>query len=88
MYKRQIYDFANNVNIDDVKYLLDSQIEKNLAIAKEGLKGTYGVGIGKVLLNSYNNDISIKIKAHAAAASEARMSGSPMPVVTNSGSGN
>ena len=85
---KDIYDFANNVNIDDVKYLLDSQIEKNLAIAKEGLKGTYGVGIGKVLLNSYNNDISIKIKAHAAAASEARMSGSPMPVVTNSGSGN
>ncbi len=85
---KDIYDFANNVNIDDVKSLLDSQIEKNIAIAEEGLKGTYGLGIGKVLLNSYNNDISIKIKAYAAAASEARMSGSPMPVVTNSGSGN
>ena len=85
---KDIYDFANNVNIDDVKHLLDSQIEKNLAIAKEGLKGTYGLGIGKVLLNSYSDDIITKIKAHAAAASEARMSGSPMPVVTNSGSGN
>lgn len=85
---KDIYDFANIVNTDEIKYLLDSQIEKNLAIAKEGLKGTYGLGIGKVLLDSYSDDIAIKIKAHAAAASEARMSGSPMPVVTNSGSGN
>ncbi len=85
---KDIYEFANTVNIEDVKELLESQIEKNLAISKEGLKGTYGVGIGKMLLSSYSDDIAIKIKAHAAAASEARMSGSPMPVVTNSGSGN
>ena len=85
---KDIYDFANNVNIDDVKYLLDNQIEKNLAIAKEGLKGTYGVGIGKVLLDSYTDNIDLKIKAYTSAASEARMGGSPMPVVTNSGSGN
>lgn len=85
---KDIYDFANSVEIEDIKYLLDSQIEKNLAIAKEGLKGTYGLGIGKVLLNSYSDDVYTKVKAYSAAASEARMSGSPMPVVTNSGSGN
>ncbi len=85
---KDIYDFANNVNIDDVKCILDNQIEKNLAISKEGLKGTYGLGIGKVLLNSYSDNIDSKIKAYTSAASEARMGGSPMPVVTNSGSGN
>ncbi|WP_330651621.1 L-cysteine desulfidase family protein [[Clostridium] colinum] len=88
LHVKDIYDFANNVNLDDVKELLDSQIEKNFAIAKEGIKGAYGTGIGKVLLNHYSDDITIKIKAYTAAASEARMSGSPMPVVTNSGSGN
>lgn len=85
---KDIYEFTNTVNIEDVKELLDRQIDNNIAIAEEGLKGNYGLGIGKVLLNSYSDDIAIKIKAYAAAASEARMSGSPMPVVTNSGSGN
>lgn len=85
---KDVYEFANTLNIDDVKNILDNQIEKNIAIAEEGLKGNYGLGIGKVILNSYNDDIATKIKAYSAAASEARMSGSPMPVVTNSGSGN
>lgn len=83
-----IYEFSNTVNINDVKELLDRQIEYNISIAEEGLKGTYGVGIGKVLLESYPDSIETKLKVYAAAASEARMSGSSMPVVTNSGSGN
>ena len=84
-----IFDFANTVAIEDVKDLLDQQIAYNIQIAEEGLKGTYGLGIGKVLLNaSPKKCTQTKIKAYAAAASEARMSGSALPVVTNSGSGN
>lgn len=83
-----IFDFANNVDINDVKKLLDKQIEYNITIAEEGLKGEYGVGIGKMLMKCYPNSIVTKLKIYAAAASEARMSGSSLPVMTNSGSGN
>lgn len=85
---KDIYEFANTVNIDDVKEILDRQIEYNIKIAEEGLKGTYGVGIGKIILENYPHSIVAKLKGYAAAASEARMSGSSLPVVTNSGSGN
>ena len=83
-----IYEFANTVDIKDIKELLDKQIEYNISIAEEGLKGEYGVGIGKMLMKCYPNSIVTKLKVYAAAASEARMSGSSLPVMTNSGSGN
>ena len=83
-----IFNFANSVDIDDIKQLLDKQIEYNITIAEEGLKGEYGVGIGKVLMKCYPDSIVTKLKVYAAAASEARMSGSSLPVMTNSGSGN
>lgn len=86
---KDIYEFANTVKIEDVKELLDKQIAYNISIAEEGLKGTYGIGIGKVILESFPTDsVVTKLKAYAAAASEARMTGSSMPVMTNSGSGN
>ncbi|MGL4874019.1 MAG: serine dehydratase subunit alpha family protein [Clostridium sp.] len=84
----KIYEYANTVPLEDVKELLDTQIDYNITIAEEGLKGTYGIGIGKVILESYPDTIETKLKAYAAAASEARMSGSSLPVMTNSGSGN
>ncbi len=37
-----IYDFAQTVDIEDVKEVLDRQIEYNSAIAEEGLKNNYG----------------------------------------------
>lgn len=83
-----IFDFANNLDVNDVKELLDKQIEYNIKIAEEGLKGEYGVGIGKMLMKCYPDSIVTKLKVYAAAASEARMGGSSLPVITNSGSGN
>lgn len=84
----EIKEFADTVAIDDIKEMLDQQIEYNMAIAEEGLTGKYGLGIGKVLLETGPNDVFTKVKAYTAAASEARMSGCILPVVTNSGSGN
>ena len=83
-----IFDFANTVDITVLQPILDKQIEYNLKIAEEGLAGDYGVGIGKMLINSYDDSPINKARAYAAAASEARMSGSTLPVVINSGSGN
>lgn len=83
-----ILDFANTVDIDDVKEILDRQIEYNMGIAREGLKTDYGANVGKVLLDMGENSISVKAKAMAAAGSDARMNGCELPVVINSGSGN
>lgn len=85
---KDIYEFVNNLKIEDVKELLDKQIKCNLKIAEEGLTKNYGVNIGRMLMECYGNDVFTKMRAYAAAGSDARMSGCSMPVVTNSGSGN
>lgn len=83
-----IFHFAETVDIEKVKGLVERQIKYNMAIAGEGLKGYYGVNIGNTLLNYGPAGIFNKMKAYTASASEARMSGCELPVVTNSGSGN
>lgn len=83
-----IVNFADTVDIADVKKILDRQIHMNKAISEEGLRGSWGAGIGRILLNAYGNDVHNRAKAAAAAGSDARMSGCEMPVVINSGSGN
>ena len=82
-----IYDFACTCDLDDVKEILDRQIECNTAIAEDGLHKDYGANIGKVLLKT-GNDVKTRAKAYAAAGSDARMNGSELPVVICSGSGN
>ncbi|MET0016365.1 L-serine ammonia-lyase, iron-sulfur-dependent, subunit alpha [Oscillibacter sp.] len=83
-----ILDFANSVDLKDVKELLDQQISYNMAIAEEGLRGDYGANIGSVLLASNEETLKLRAAAMAAAGSDARMSGCELPVVINSGSGN
>lgn len=85
---KDIIDFADSVLIDDVRETLERQILYNTAIAKVGLEKNFGANIGSVLLSTYGNDIKVRAKAMAAAASDARMSGCELPVIINSGSGN
>jgi L-cysteine desulfidase len=85
---KDIIDFADSVLIEDVQETLERQIQYNSAIARAGIEGNYGANIGSVLLRNYGNDIKVRAKAMAAAASDARMSGCELPVVINSGSGN
>ena len=82
-----IYDFAKSCDLDDVRPILERQIELNMAISEEGLRHDYGANIGKVLLAS-GDDIRTRARARAAAGSDARMNGCSMPVVICSGSGN
>ena len=84
----QIYDFAESVDLRDVRELLDRQISCNMAIAREGLAGDYGANIGRVLEKTEEPSPRTKAKAMAAAGSDARMNGCELPVVINSGSGN
>ena len=83
-----IWDFANTVDVEDVRSILEPQIRCNMAIAEEGLRGNYGANIGSVLLDMEGNDVRVRAKAYAAAGSDARMNGCEQPVVINSGSGN
>lgn len=85
---KQIWDFSQTVDIDDVKEILDRQITCNMAIANEGIHNSYGANIGHVILNMDSDCVKTKAKAYAAAGSDARMNGCELPVVINSGSGN
>jgi L-cysteine desulfidase len=81
-------DFAESVALEDVRSIIERQIECNTAISKEGLNNDYGANIGKVLLKNYGNNVWLRARAAAAAGSDARMNGCEMPVVIVSGSGN
>ncbi len=83
-----ILEFANTVDVEDVRETLDRQIRYNTAISEEGLRGDYGANVGSVLLDTYGDSIFIRAKAKAAAGSDARMNGCELPVIINSGSGN
>lgn len=83
-----IMEFADAVDLDDVRETIERQIEYNSAISAEGLKNDYGARVGKLLLKAFGNDIHNVAKATAAAGSDARMNGCTMPVIIVSGSGN
>ncbi len=80
--------FADEVELASVRDVYERQIRYNMDIAYEGISGDYGIGIGRVIRGSYADGVVTRMKAFAAAASEARMGGCDMPVIINSGSGN
>ena len=87
---RDILTFAETADLSEIKPLLLRQIECNVAISHEGLRQGYGGEVGRTLLELYGTCCPVQVRAAAAAAagSDARMNGCPMPVVINSGSGN
>ena len=84
---RDIITFAETIPIDAILPTVGRQIEKNTAIAAEGLRNSWGANIGSTLLES-SQDWATQARAWAAAGSDARMNGCEMPVVIVSGSGN
>lgn len=87
-----IYNFAKNCKFEDIKFILESA-KMNGKVSAEGLKGGYGLEVGNKIIekgnfNLFSNDASNKIIAASAAASDARMDGCTMPIMTTAGSGN
>ncbi len=82
-----IIEYADSADLSEVRPYLLRQVEMNMAIAEEGLRGSWGAQIGKLML-SLGDDLSRRARAYAAAGSDARMSGCEMPVCIISGSGN
>ncbi len=85
---KDILDFADQVEIEDVREVLERQVKYNTAIAEAGLSKSYGAQVGRTLLQYFGSDVKVRARAKAAAGSDARMSGCSLPVVINSGSGN
>ncbi|WP_319560335.1 L-serine ammonia-lyase, iron-sulfur-dependent, subunit alpha [Marispirochaeta sp.] len=85
---RDILDFANGIDLDRIKGLLDRQIEMNSAIARKGMEEGFGAQVGRTLLETSGNEVQNRAKAYASSGSDARMGGCSLPVVINSGSGN
>ncbi len=84
-----IYDFIEHVELSRIEALVRRQIRYNTFISEAGLENDCGANIGRTLLNRYGgSDVRVRARAKAAAGSDARMSGSVLPVVTVCGSGN
>ena len=84
-----IYEFAKAGDTSGILPSIKQQVEYNTAISNEGLSNDYGANIGRLLLlDDETPSLETKCKARAAAGSDARMSGCPLPVVICSGSGN
>lgn len=81
-----LINFVGKVDIEELSFIQDG-INMNMRLAYVGISDKLGIGLGKYL---YNNvvDIYTKAKAYTAGASEARMSGYPLPVMSSAGSGN
>ena len=89
---KAIYDFATTAPFEEIRFILDAA-RMNKALADEGLKGNYGLKVGKMIAAGDNDPVyGDCILRHAmaltAAASDARMAGSKLPAMSNSGSGN
>lgn len=89
---KEIMDFATTVSYDDIAFILESRT-LNMALADEGMKGTYGLKVGYAISldgnrEVFGTDFLSYAMALTAAASDARMAGCTLAAMSNSGSGN
>ena len=89
---RMVYDFAMQAPLDEISFILETR-DYNLKAAQESLKGNYGHCLGKTMDRPlshgiFGNTIFSRILSKTALATDARMGGALIPVMSNSGSGN
>ncbi len=88
---KEIYDFATTAAFEDISFILEDRT-LNLALAREGLQGDYGLKVGKAIRENqkevFGDDFMSYAMGMTAAASDARMAGCTLPAMSNSGSGN
>ena len=89
---QDVYDFAVNAPLDDIRFILDAATLNN-ALSNEGMNGHYGLHIGATLQRQVEHGLLSQgvltdILMRTSAASDARMGGAVLPAMSNSGSGN
>lgn len=85
---KDIYTFAKEADLSEIRAILERQIAYNSAISEEGLTNDWGACVGKTMMELQGDHLEGRAAARAAAGSDARMNGCSLPVVINSGSGN
>ncbi len=89
---REIFDFVTTVDLKHIEFM-EEAAELNGRISREGIEGEYGLQVGRTIYSMMGSDVFgdgllSRAMAMTAAASDARMAGSKMVVMSNSGSGN
>ena len=88
---KEALEFAESADAADIAFILGDRT-LNLALAKEGLRGCYGLCVGRTIHRdsekTFGDSFLTYAMALTAAASDARMAGCTLPAMSNSGSGN
>lgn len=82
----ELIEFASSVPLEELPFIFEG-ININKRIARYGVEQDIGIGLGRYLMKKVDEPESLA-KALTAAASEARMAGCPLPVMSSAGSGN
>ena len=88
-----IWEFATTTSFDDIRFILDC-VPLNTRVSEEGLSGEYGLEVGRRIgagadrRGALLNNATLRLMSVTAAASDARMGGCPLSVMTCGGSGN
>lgn len=88
----QVWEFAMESPLDELKFILESRRINKLA-AERSFTGRYGHEVGRTLhcerqRAMMGESIFSRVLSYTSAACDARMAGAPIPVMSNSGSGN
>ena len=95
---RRVYDFAMEVDTNDITFLKEGA-EMNTTAAETSFADQYGHGLGRLLRSTtlsatpemkrlFGDTLFTKIISYTCGACDARMSGAMVQVMSNSGSGN
>lgn len=89
---RKVYEFATTTPIGELQFIDQARVLNEKA-SQEALKGNYGHSLGKTLSRPLGKGIMGEsifshILSATSSACDARMAGAPIPVMSNSGSGN
>ena len=89
---RSVWEFALESPIDELRFILETK-RLNKAAAETAFQGIYGHSVGRTMRGQAHatvmgDSIFARILSYTSSACDARMAGAPVPVMSNSGSGN
>jgi len=87
----EIYEFSISCPLEDLEFLIEG-VNLNKALSDEGLKKNMGLKVGRTMCNNMEkgilgSDLKTYTTMRTASAVDARMDGSKLPAMSNSGSG-
>ena len=89
---RRIYEFITETPLEEIDFI-EASGRMNMEAAESAFKAKYGHQVGNMLKDDdkrpmVGDGTLAHIMAYTCSACDARMSGAPIPVMSNSGSGN